>query len=103
MTTSRAAWCVLLAVAIAGATNAATAAELYGIALKADGALSVGTHTKLKPLGSATEPLPARTDTDGRFHYADLRPGRYELTCGDGEPLSLILEAGRNVVECRTD
>jgi hypothetical protein len=85
----------LAAVICAALPASLLAAEIVGSVLR--GNAPVGANVSVELKGVAV----VRTDGSGRFVISNVRPGVYELRCGNGQPTQVRINDGVNRISCQ--
>ena len=75
---------------------------LPGLALSADVVGTVFSGNQAAPRVTAVlGDIGTVSDDSGRFVIRNVRPGRYDLKCGDAKPVQVQISDGLNQVTCK--
>jgi hypothetical protein len=91
----------LLALALSSFVDASMAADLIGLVLDRDGQPRQGVQVTLTPPPDGKLEPKATSDLRGKFLIRGLRPGDYEMKCGNHAAVLVRIGEGVNELNCR--
>ncbi len=86
---------VSAALVFAALPSAVLAAEIVGSVLRGNAPAGANVTVELKGVAVV------KTDASGRFVISNVRPGVYELRCGNGQVTQVRINDGINRISCQ--